>query len=140
MDEAHGLKNRNSVRSRKLRLVARACRHRIMLTGTPLQNNLGELQNLLSFVLPEMFAGSAEELDFAANAKDATREVALIGRMKKLLGPFVLRRLKSEISEQLVTKSHALKDVEMTGAQAELYSQARRRGWGRAAGLRARCF
>lgn len=40
MDEAHALKNRDSIRSRKLRAVAECCSHRIMLTGTPLQNDL----------------------------------------------------------------------------------------------------
>ncbi|EFN58097.1 hypothetical protein CHLNCDRAFT_17545, partial [Chlorella variabilis] len=56
MDEAHALKNRNASRTTRLRRVSNASRRRIMMTGTPLQNDLAELQNLLHFLLPSVFA------------------------------------------------------------------------------------
>ncbi|GFH20839.1 uncharacterized protein HaLaN_18031, partial [Haematococcus lacustris] len=54
-DEAHALKNRNSIRTRKLMKLARKCEHRILLTGTPLQNDARELLNLLRFLMPSLF-------------------------------------------------------------------------------------
>eukprot|EP00879_Flechtneria_rotunda_P017507 GHRR01018356.1.p1 GENE.GHRR01018356.1~~GHRR01018356.1.p1 ORF type:complete len:1057 (+),score=419.84 GHRR01018356.1:236-3406(+) len=130
LDEAHALKNANSQRSRRLRKLAAGCRGRVMLTGTPLQNDLGELHNLLSFLLPNLFkeadesaeGGFEEALQRAAN--DPAAEERLIKRMRGLLAPFVLRRLKSELAEQMVTKSHKMHEVSMTSQQASLYKAA----------------
>ena len=61
MDEAHALKNRNASRTMRLRRTANASNHRIMMTGTPLQNDLVELQNLLHFLLPTVFAAQGFE-------------------------------------------------------------------------------
>lgn len=63
LDEAHALKNANSQRSRRLRKLASGCRGRVMLTGTPLQNDLGELHNLLSFLLPQLFKEAEESAE-----------------------------------------------------------------------------
>eukprot|EP00878_Enallax_costatus_P014375 GHUV01015035.1.p1 GENE.GHUV01015035.1~~GHUV01015035.1.p1 ORF type:complete len:687 (+),score=273.54 GHUV01015035.1:305-2365(+) len=63
LDEAHALKNANSQRSRRLRKLASGCRGRVMLTGTPLQNDLGELHNLLSFLLPGLFKEAEESAE-----------------------------------------------------------------------------
>lgn len=61
-DEAHMLKNANSARSKKLKVVARNCQRRLILTGTPLQNDLSELSNLLAFVMPSLFAQGDDPL------------------------------------------------------------------------------
>jgi SWI/SNF-related matrix-associated actin-dependent regulator 1 of chromatin subfamily A len=63
LDEAHALKNAASQRSRRLRKLAGGCRGRVMLTGTPLQNDLGELHNLLSFLLPTLFKEADESAE-----------------------------------------------------------------------------
>ncbi|KAF6259017.1 SNF2 family N-terminal domain-containing protein [Scenedesmus sp. NREL 46B-D3] len=130
LDEAHALKNAASQRSRRLRKLASGCRGRVMLTGTPLQNDLGELHNLLSFLLPTLFkeaddsaeGGFEELLQRATN--DPVAEQRLIQRMRGLLAPFVLRRLKSELAEQMVTKSHKMHEVAMTPQQSSLYKAA----------------
>lgn len=121
LDEAHALKNITSTRSQKLLKVVKNCRCRIMLTGTPLQNDLRELQNLLVFLVPQIFQGDAAKGMDQVN--DPAEQEKMVERMKKLLAPFVLRRLKSEVADQLVTKSHRLEKVEMTSSQAELYHQ-----------------
>jgi SNF2 family DNA or RNA helicase len=59
LDEAHALKNAGSGRVTRLRALARKAVGRLMLTGTPLQNDLGELLNLLGFLLPKVFEGEA---------------------------------------------------------------------------------
>lgn len=121
MDEAHALKNRNAQRTTRLRRVANASRRRIMMTGTPLQNDLVELQNLMHFLLPQVFAAQGFE-NFAEMIQGDEREVQrLTERMKQLLGPFVLRRLKTEVAGQLTEKKHTTEFIEMTQEQAAMY-------------------
>ncbi|KAM7259586.1 hypothetical protein ACFE04_015327 [Oxalis oulophora] len=100
MDEAHALKDRNSYRWKNLMSVARTANQRLMLTGTPLQNDLHELWSLLEFMLPDLFASEDVDLKKLLNAEDRD----LIARMKSILGPFILRRLKSDVMQQLVPK------------------------------------
>ncbi|TYH96437.1 hypothetical protein ES332_A12G177000v1 [Gossypium tomentosum] len=100
MDEAHALKDKNSYGWKNLMSVARTAKQRLMLTGTPLQNDLHELWLLLEFMMPDLFATEDVDLKKRLNAED--RE--LVGRMKSILGPFILRRLKSVVMQQLVPK------------------------------------
>ncbi|GAB4819342.1 hypothetical protein N2152v2_006388 [Parachlorella kessleri] len=124
MDEAHALKNRNASRTMRLRRVANSSRRRIMLTGTPLQNDLAELQNLLHFLLPSVFAQEGLE-DMAELVQGDEAEIAkLTERMKAVLGPFVLRRLKTEVAGQLTEKSHKTEFIGMTPEQQSLYDEA----------------
>lgn len=121
MDEAHALKNRNAQRTTRLRRVANASRRRIMMTGTPLQNDLVELQNLMHFLLPQVFAAQGFE-NFADLIQGDENEVQrLTERMKELLGPFVLRRLKTEVAGQLTEKKHMTEFIEMTEEQGAMY-------------------
>lgn len=121
MDEAHALKNREAQRTTRLRRIANLSRRRIMMTGTPLQNDLAELQNLMHFLLPQVFAAESFE-DFAEMIQGDEAEVQkLTERMKKLLGPFVLRRLKTEVAGQLTEKKHSTEFIEMTAEQKEMY-------------------
>ena len=124
MDEAHALKNRNAQRTTRLRRVANASRRRIMMTGTPLQNDLAELQNLMHFLLPKVFAVQGFE-NFSSMIQGDEREVQrLTDRMKQLLGPFVLRRLKTEVAGQLTEKKHATEFIEMTSRQKGMYEDS----------------
>jgi SWI/SNF-related matrix-associated actin-dependent regulator 1 of chromatin subfamily A len=100
MDEAHALKDKNSYRWKNLMSVARNANQRLMLTGTPLQNDLHELWSLLEFMLPDIFTTENVDLKKLLNAEDTE----LITRMKSILGPFILRRLKSDVMQQLVPK------------------------------------
>ncbi len=120
MDEAHALKNREAQRTTRLRRVANVSRRRIMMTGTPLQNDLFELQNLMHFLLPQIFESESFEdlVDMANNDEEAKN---LTERMKQLLGPFVLRRLKTEVAGQLTKKKHTTEFIEMTEEQKALY-------------------
>lgn len=120
MDEAHALKNREAQRTTRLRRVANVSRRRIMMTGTPLQNDLFELQNLMHFLLPQVFASESFE-DLAEMVNDEAEVQKLTEKMKQLLGPFVLRRLKTEVAGQLTKKKHATEFIEMTEEQKALY-------------------
>jgi len=92
-----------------------------MMTGTPLQNDLVELQNLMHFLLPQVFAAQGFE-NFADLIQGDEHEVQrLTERMKELLGPFVLRRLKTEVAGQLTEKKHMTEFLEMTEEQGAMY-------------------
>lgn len=120
MDEAHVLKDKNSFRWKNLMSVAQNARQRLMLTGTPLQNDLHELWSLLEFMMPDIFATGDVDLKKLLNAEDGD----LIPRIKSILGPFILRRLKSDVMQQLVPKIQHVRYVFMGVEQSEAYEDA----------------
>nr|ADQ43195.1 unknown [Schrenkiella parvula] len=120
MDEAHALKDKNSYRWKNLMSVARNANQRLMLTGTPLQNDLHELWSLLEFMLPDIFTTENVDLKKLLNAEDTE----LITRMKSILGPFILRRLKSDVMQQLVPKIQRVEYVIMEKKQENTYKEA----------------
>lgn len=120
MDEAHALKDKNSYRWKNLMSVARNANQRLMLTGTPLQNDLHELWSLLEFMLPDLFETGDVDLKKLLNAEDRD----LITRMKSILGPFILRRLKSDVMQQLVPKIQKVEYVRMEKQQVDAYKEA----------------
>ncbi|KAG9442440.1 hypothetical protein H6P81_018294 [Aristolochia fimbriata] len=120
MDEAHVLKDKNSYRWKNLTSVAQNARQRLMLTGTPLQNDLHELWSLLEFMMPTIFATGDVDLKKLLNAEDQD----LILRIKSILGPFILRRLKSDVMQQLVPKIQKVEYVVMDTEQSQAYKEA----------------
>ncbi|XP_010527850.1 PREDICTED: protein CHROMATIN REMODELING 19-like [Tarenaya hassleriana] len=120
MDEAHALKDKNSYRWKNLMSVAKNANQRLMLTGTPLQNDLHELWSLLEFMLPDIFSTEDVDLKKLLNAEDTE----LIIRMKSILGPFILRRLKSDVMQQLVPKIQRVEYVSMDKQQEAAYKEA----------------
>ncbi|KAG8083056.1 hypothetical protein GUJ93_ZPchr0014g47042 [Zizania palustris] len=120
MDEAHVLKDKGSFRWRNLMAVAQHARQRLMLTGTPLQNDLHELWSLLEFMMPDIFATGDVDLKKLLNAEDH----GLILRIKSILGPFILRRLKSDVMQQLVPKIQHVNFVVMDSEQSRAYNHA----------------
>lgn len=120
LDEAHALKDRSSYRWKNLMSVARNANQRLMLTGTPLQNNLHELWSLLEFIMPDLFATGDVDLKKLLNVEDKD----LINQMKSIMGPFILRRLKSDVMQQLVPKIQRIEYVFMDIQQDNAYKEA----------------
>ena len=121
IDEAHRIKNENSRLSKVMRMFA--CNNRLLITGTPLQNNLHELWALLNFLLPEVFgdAGQFEEW-FGSGTEGDNTEV--VQQLHKVLRPFLLRRLKAEVEKNLPPKKEMILKVGMSEMQKEYYKQA----------------
>lgn len=133
IDEGHRMKNANSKLSSTLAQYYNS-RFRLILTGTPLQNNLPELWALLNFVLPKIFK-SVKSFDEWFNTPfantggqdriDLTEEEQLlvIRRLHKVLRPFLLRRLKKDVEKDLPDKQERVIKCRFSALQAKLYKQ-----------------
>eukprot|EP00802_Teleaulax_amphioxeia_P001899 Tamp_01901.p1 GENE.Tamp_01901~~Tamp_01901.p1 ORF type:complete len:1009 (+),score=374.13 Tamp_01901:206-3028(+) len=117
IDEAHRIKNENS----QLSMVVRELKthSRLLLTGTPLQNNLHELWALLNFLLPDEFADS-DKFDEFFQSTEKAEEVT--SKLQKILRPFLLRRLKADVEKGLPPKQEINMYIPMSASQAKLYS------------------
>jgi SWI/SNF-related matrix-associated actin-dependent regulator of chromatin subfamily A member 5 len=122
IDEAHRLKNEASLFSQNIRLLN--TQHRLLLTGTPLQNNLHELWALLNFLLPEVFA-SSEQFDewFNLDVDDTEAKQRMISQLHKILRPFMLRRLKADVEKTLPPKTETILFTGLSVTQKNVYRQ-----------------
>jgi superfamily II DNA or RNA helicase len=118
IDEAHRIKNENAKLSTVVRDFDTA--NRLLLTGTPLQNNLHELWALLNFLLPDVFS-SSDDFDEWFNLADKDQEEQVIGKLHKVLRPFLLRRLKSDVTKELPPKREVKLYVPLSAMQREWY-------------------
>ncbi|NXL44539.1 SMRCD regulator, partial [Podilymbus podiceps] len=125
-DEGHMLKNMSSVRYQHLMTIN--ARNRLLLTGTPVQNNLLELMSLLNFVMPHMFSSRTCEIRrmFTAKTRNAEErsmyEQERIVHAKQIIKPFILRRVKDEVLKQLPPKKDVIELCAMSEKQEQLYS------------------
>ncbi|XP_068088656.1 SWI/SNF-related matrix-associated actin-dependent regulator of chromatin subfamily A containing DEAD/H box 1 [Hyperolius riggenbachi] len=124
-DEGHMLKNMSAIRYQHLMTLN--AKNRLLLTGTPVQNNLLELMSLLNFVMPHMFSSSTSEIKrmFSSKAKStdeqSTFEKERIAHAKRIMKPFILRRVKSEVLKQLPPKQDHIKFCPLSEKQQQLY-------------------
>lgn len=119
IDEAQRIKNEESVLSQIIRLLY--SKNRLLITGTPLQNNLHELWSLLNFLIPDVF-GESEVFDdwFQQNEKEEDQNV-VIQQLHDILQPFLLRRLKIDAEKSLLPKIEINLYVGMTDMQIHWY-------------------
>jgi superfamily II DNA or RNA helicase len=123
LDEAQAIKNPKSAVSRLAHGIK--ARHRLALTGTPLENNLGEVWSLFEFLAPGLLG---DETTFRRtfripieNHGDVHAQAFLSGRLK----PFMLRRTKEEVAKELPPKTEIIERVRLDGAQRDLYETVR---------------
>lgn len=133
IDEGHRMKNVNSKLSNTINQYYTSA-HRLILTGTPLQNNLGELWALLNFVLPKIF-NSVKTFDEWFNTPFSStggmdkmelneeESLLIIRRLHKVLRPFLLRRLKKDVEKDLPDKVEKVIKCKMSAVQNKLYEQ-----------------
>lgn len=123
LDESQQIKNVNSQISKAVMILN--CKYRLALSGTPIENNLGELYSLFRFLNPAMF-GSVDQFNrnYAfpvqhENDKDVVLE------LKKKIYPFILRRLKKDVLKDLPEKIEQVLYVDMNPSQKSFYEQRR---------------
>uniref|UniRef100_A0A0M3IBV2 Helicase C-terminal domain-containing protein n=1 Tax=Ascaris lumbricoides TaxID=6252 RepID=A0A0M3IBV2_ASCLU len=124
IDEGHRIRNHDCKLTRTLNGFFNA-RHRLLLTGTPVQNKLPELWALLNFLLPSIFSSCDTFEQWLVHplylycCEEET--MLIIRRLHKVLRPFLLRRLKKEVEGQLPEKAEHLLRCEMSALQKTLY-------------------
>ncbi|KAI0814754.1 SNF2 family DNA-dependent ATPase [Irpex lacteus] len=124
IDEAHRIKNVDSMLSQIVR--AFMSRGRLLITGTPLQNNMKELFALLNFICPEIFSDYADlesflHKDDAEGEADEEKSKKVVEALHKILRPFLLRRVKSDVEKNLLPKKEINIYVGLTEMQRKWY-------------------
>ena len=132
IDEGHRLKNMNCRLIRELKAMCGDGCNRLLLTGTPLQNNLTELWSLLNFLLPNIFDdldSFQAWFDFDFSREDTEEKVfqgekqhSIVTKLHQILRPFLLRRLKVDVEIGLPNKYEYILFAWMTEWQQSMYA------------------
>ncbi|KAL5557273.1 hypothetical protein UlMin_039509 [Ulmus minor] len=126
IDEGHRLKNSKCKLFKEFKLLP--MENKLLLTGTPLQNNLAELWSLLNFILPDIFSSHEEfESWFDLSGKcnneemkaelEETKRAQVIAKLHAILRPFILRRIKADVEQMLPRKKEIILYATMTEYQ-----------------------
>lgn len=118
VDEAHRIKNEESALSQIIRLFY--SKNRLLITGTPLQNNLHELWALLNFLLPDVFGDSETFDQWFENNSDQDE---VVKQLHKVLNPFLLRRVKADVEKSLLPKKEINLYIGMSEMQIKWYQK-----------------
>ena len=130
VDEGHRLKNKDCKLMRELKSLQ--TNQRLLLTGTPLQNNLSELWSLLNFLMPDAFDDlsffqawfgwdSREEDEMTKKITRGAESDDIVNKLHRILSPFMMRRLKTDVTKELPDKKEIVVYVGMTESQSQLY-------------------
>ncbi|XP_028323940.1 lymphoid-specific helicase isoform X1 [Gouania willdenowi] len=128
VDEGHRIKNLNCRLVQELKTLPTD--NKLLLTGTPLQNNLAELWSLLNFLLPEVFDDlksfeswfDINSLSEAESVVAAEQEQNILSMLHQILTPFLLRRLKSDVTLEVPPKKEIIVYAPLTSKQEAFYT------------------
>ncbi len=120
LDEAQAIKNASSQTAKAARLLRG--RHRLALTGTPIENHLGELWSLFEFLNPGMLGASAL---LSTTSEMRTPDAATRELLARALRPFILRRTKEQVAPELPAKIEQTLFCELPPEQRRLYDELR---------------
>ena len=122
LDEAQAIKNSGSLQTKAIKAIPARCR--IIMTGTPIENHLGDLWSLFDFSSPGLLGSATEFKRFVSN-KDERQRSRNLAALRKLIRPYVLRRMKTDpnIVPDLPAKTEMRVDCNLSSVQAALYGQ-----------------
>ena len=123
LDEAQTIKNLKS----RAHIAARTidAEHRLCLSGTPVENHLGELWALLDFVNPGLLGDELHFNRFYRIPIERMKNEDRLTSLRDLVQPYILRRIKKDVAKELPPKTEVLRPVELHGSQRELYESIR---------------
>ncbi|MEW6618903.1 MAG: SNF2-related protein [bacterium] len=124
LDESQNIKNINSQISKAVMLLS--SKHRLALSGTPIENNLSELYSLFRFLNPSMFSSIDDFNQSYIIPIQKENDKDVLYELKKKIYPFVLRRLKKEVLKDLPDKIEQILFVDMSQEQQIFYENRRR--------------
>jgi SNF2 family DNA or RNA helicase len=123
LDEAQAIKNSATKRSQAA--MALQARFKLITTGTPIENHLGELWNLFHFINPGLLGSLASFNERFAIPIERYQDREAKLKLKKLIRPFILRRIKSQVLEELPSRTEVTLEVEMSEEEAYFYEALR---------------
>ena len=123
LDEAQHIKNPRAKAAQAACQLKSRCR--LCLTGTPMENHLGELWSQFNFLMPDMLGDEKAFQKLYRIPIEKNQDVKRQQQLRNRLAPFMLRRDKSEVATELPPKTEILSEVELEGAQRELYEKIR---------------
>lgn len=123
LDEAQVIKNPKSKVSKLCREFS--ANHRICLTGTPMENHLGELWSLFDFLNPYLLGNERQFKSLFKTPIEKHNRIDLYKNLTKRIAPFMLRRNKTEVAQELPPKTEMVRSIELEGDQRDLYESIR---------------
>ncbi len=123
LDESHYIKNNRSKAAQSAGLLK--ARHRLCLTGTPLENHLGELWSQFHFLLPGLLGDEKTFNSQFRHPIERQDDPLRRGLLNRRIRPFLLRRTKDNVAKELPPKTEMVRKVELSGAQRDLYETVR---------------
>ncbi len=119
LDEAQHIKNRFSQNAQSVKALR--AKQRLVLTGTPMENSLGDLWSIFDFLMPDYLGPAPEFRDRYEIPITKQRDPAALQRLRQRLRPFVLRRMKSEVARDLPAKIEQITWCDLTDEQQSVY-------------------
>lgn len=120
LDEAQAIKNASSQTARAARALQ--AEHRLALTGTPVENHLGELWSIFEFINPGMLGTASTFKELTQSADDSQRDLTAL---REAIAPFLLRRTKSEVLTDLPEKSEQVILCDLSDRERRAYNELR---------------
>ena len=122
LDEAQAIKNQHSRAAASVRAIH--SKYRVCLSGTPLENNLGELFALFDFLLPGLL-GSREQFTVGFRQPVEAGDTDKLDVLRRRVAPFILRRMKRDVAKELPPKTEIVRPIELGDDERELYESIR---------------
>ncbi|MCE1245525.1 MAG: SNF2 family helicase [Firmicutes bacterium] len=123
LDESQAIKNPLSQRARAARHLN--CEHRLVLTGTPVENNTLELWSQFSFINPGLLGNLDYFKNEFANPIEKSRDESTSSVLRKIVFPFILRRTKTQVAKELPPRTERILYCDMEPEQRKLYEEKR---------------
>ncbi|WP_051786259.1 DEAD/DEAH box helicase [Endozoicomonas numazuensis] len=123
LDEAQAVKNPNAKSAKAVRCLQAS--HKVCLTGTPMENHLGELWSLFDFLMPGFLGARDQFTRFYRTPIEKHNQREPSKRLQKRIAPFMMRRKKELVAKELPPKTEILRTTELSGPQRDLYETIR---------------